>query len=241
MKFVSANWPAPKSIRAYTTTKQGFGERQAYQESYVGFYTSNAEENKKIRDLVALPSDPIWLKQTHSITAVLASPENQDINADASYTTENNRVCVVLTADCLPILICNKAGTEVAAIHAGWRGLVNGIIENTIAQLKSSPEDLLVWFGPAIGPEKFEVGHDVYQAFTEKHAESAQAFVKLSQEKWLANLYQLARLRLNLLGVTAIYGGDLCTYTQDDLFFSYRRDQGKTGRMASLIWINDAL
>ena len=133
--------------------------------------------------------------------------------------------------------MCNKQGTFAAAIHAGWRGLASGVIEETLKNAPKPLAELLVWFGPAIGPQKFEVGKDVYDAFVQKHPLSACAFMPASADKWLANLYELARLRLNAMGITQIYGGEFCTYLQQELFFSYRRDQGKTGRMASLIWI----
>jgi YfiH family protein len=184
-----------------------------------------------------LPNEPIWLTQTHSTIAVEAIPEHAEQTADASYTDTVNRVCVVLTADCLPLLICNSRGTKVAAIHAGWRGLAGGIIENTLEKLALPGSELLVWLGPAIGPQKFEVGNDVYDAFIAQDESARMAFIPKAHDKWLANLYLLATQRLNKLGVTAIYGGDYCTHTQSDLFFSYRRDHGKTGRMASAIWI----
>ncbi len=224
MKFIQPNWPAPKQIKAYTTVRDGWG---------------GPKESHPLQQLLHLPEEPIWLTQTHSIHVIEATPENREKTADASFTNNKHRVCVVLTADCLPILICNKQATHVAAIHAGWRGLSQGIIEATFDVLKLAADDLLVWLGPAIGPQKFEVGHDVFDAFTRQHPESASAFIAYKEGKWLANLYALASLRLRGLGISQIYGGHYCTYTQNDLFFSYRRDQKNTGRMASLIWIGD--
>lgn len=237
MKFIEASWPAPKNIKAYTTLKSGWGERHPYQDTYVGFYTSNPEESTKLQTLLQLPTEPIWVKQTHSMIALEATPDNKEKEADATFSNQPEQVCAILTADCLPVLICNTKGTQVAAIHAGWRGLAGGIIESTVNQLKQPATELMAWLGPAIGPTKFEVGQDVYNAFTLKHPEAVRAFKPHTDGKWLANLYELAKIRLNLLGISQIYGGDYCTYTQDDLFFSYRRDQGKTGRMVSLIWI----
>lgn len=224
MQYLQPNWPAPKHIKAYTTLRDGWQGR--------------SDGNSPLKSLLDLPADPIWITQIHSSIVIEATSENTEQTGDASFTSQAKQVCVVLTADCLPILISNKRGTKVAAIHAGWRGLAAGIIENTVQALSEINDDLLVWLGPAIGPKKFEVGKDVFDAFTSKHLESAAAFLPSSENKWLANLYELARIRLKFLGISAIYGGEYCTHTQDELFFSYRRDQGKTGRMASLIWID---
>ena len=229
MNCLQPDWPAPKHIKAYTTLRTHWGAADTEPKSTASEHTLTA--------LLQLPTNPIWLTQTHSATVVEATQANINANADASFTTNVNHVCVVLTADCLPILICNKQGTHVAAIHAGWRGLANGIIETTLQQLPVPTEDLLVWLGPAIGPTKFEVGKDVYDTFTNQHTEATAAFKPLADDKWLANLYALATIRLRLHGIFQIYGGDHCTHTQENLFFSYRRDQGKTGRMASVIWI----
>lgn len=230
MKYIQPNWNAPASIKAFTTVRQSWGERTGE-----SFQAKSSEQH--LTALLQLPSEPLWITQTHSTIALEATPENKTKTADATFTSIPNRICIILTADCLPVLICNKQGTQVAAIHAGWRGLANGIIETTVAALNQNHEDLLVWLGPAIGPQKFEVGKEVYDAFTSKHAESENAFIPHIENKWHANLYELARIRLSHLGISQIYGGDYCTFTQDDLFFSYRRDNGKTGRMASLIWI----
>lgn len=226
--YIEPNWPAPKQVKAYTTLRHAWG---------MGDYQSPALREALI-PLLSLPSTPIWLNQIHTNVAITATPNAINQPADASFTTTPNCVCVINTADCLPIFITNKAGTEVAAIHAGWRGLANGIIENTINALNSPREELLAWLGPAIGPQKFEVGMDVYEAFTQIHPDAAQAFTPHLENKWLANLYMLATMRLNQLHVTDIYGGQYCTYTQDDLFHSYRRDKPPhCGRMANVIWI----
>ena len=240
MNTIKPNWPALPHIKAYTTLRHAWGVKLT--EVNQGHFSKNnpkcIEDSRCLEALLGLPEEPIWMTQTHSTTVILASPENKEQVADASYTNEPNRVCVVTTADCLPILLCNKQGTYVSAIHAGWRGLSNGIIEATVNTLRLPAGDLLVWLGPAIGPKKFEVGQDVYDAFVLKHKESAAAFVPISQSKWLANLYELAKIRLRLQGVLNIYGGDFCTHTEEDLFFSYRRNKAQTGRMASVIWIN---
>jgi len=238
MTYIQADWPAPSHIKAYTTVRSSWGGRNPH--SLLG-KPEFTEENHRLTSLLPLPDEPVWIKQTHSAIVLEAKPENREQNGDASFTSKPNQVCVVLTADCLPVLITNKQGTHVAAAHAGWRGLASGIIENTIQALQQSHDDLLIWLGPAIGPQKFEVGQDVYDAFTHLHAESESAFTSCSEGKWLANLYELARIRLGLIGVAhhQIYGGNYCTFSQEELFFSYRRDKGKTGRMASLIWIEN--
>ncbi len=252
-QFLTPDWPAPANIKAYTTTRQSWGDP--------GCRVWMPEAIDKLVKVLQLPDTPIWLKQCHSTKAVEALPTQRGTDADASYSHDANQVCMVETADCLPILICNRQGSYVAAIHAGWRGLANGIIEETLQSYwvpafagttreesgaTRSPDDLLVWLGPAIGPNKFEIGRDVYDAFVNRHPEAERAFVPRMQkthpgyeEKWLANLYDLARLRLQLQGVKAVYGGDYCTFTQQDLFYSYRRDKGSTGRMASVIWVTN--
>lgn len=241
MKFIKPEWPAPKNIKAFTTTRHGWGGRKPYHDANRGYIThadaNSMHENQKLITLLELPDEPIWLTQTHSAIALEATPTNQEKTADASYTQTTKRVCVVQTADCLPLLICNKQGTAIAAIHAGWRGLAGGIIETTLAAMQQPTHDLLVWLGPAIGPQKFEVGKDVLDAFVNRYPDAHPAFKPHTEGKWLANLYELAKLDLQKAGVTQIYGGDYCTYTQDELFFSYRRENGKTGRMASLIWM----
>lgn len=223
MKYIKANWPAPPCVKAFTTLREGWFGR-----------------DERLSTLLPIPSEPIWLNQQHTAFVVdAAAVKNNDIEpiADACFTTLPNQVCAVLTADCLPILISNRQGTHVAAIHGGWRGLAKGVLESTLAALAISPEDTIVWLGPAIGPKKFEVGDDVYQAFTTQHPESARAFYPHAG-KWLADLYTLAKIRLNLHGILQVFGGDFCTYTQKDMFYSYRREKDQTGHMATLIWIS---
>lgn len=226
--YITPNWPAPTNIKAFTTTRLGWGGPDCR--------VWMPEAINKLVQVLHLPNDPIWLKQYHSTVVVEALPEHRGSDADGSFSREANQVCMVETADCLPVLICNRQGSYVAAVHAGWRGLVNGIIEAAVQTAAHPADELLVWLGPAIGPGKFEVGRDVYDAFVSKHSAAASAFQRKNDDKWLANLYELARLRLKLLGVNAVYGGEYCTYTQQDLFYSYRHDGGSTGRMASVIW-----
>jgi YfiH family protein len=156
--------------------------------------------------------------------------------ADAAFARQRGKVCAVMTADCLPVLFCDRAATTVAAAHAGWRGLHAGVLEKTVAAMPCAPDQLLAWLGPAIGPAAFEVGDEVRQAFVQDDALAAAAFVPHQPGKWFCDLYQLARMRLRRAGVASIYGGDLCTFSDPQRFFSYRRD-AVTGRMASLIWL----
>lgn len=215
--IIQPTWTAPNNIKAFTTTREYWDA-----------------ETSSVR--IDLPTTPIWLKQTHSTIALPATSENRFKEGDASYTRALRTICAVLTADCLPILLCNQQGTFVAALHAGWRGLANGIIESTLATSKEPSNQLLAWLGPAIGPHHFEVGADVYDAFVSQDKDAKEAFKPLRSEKWLANLSQLATLRLNKNGVTAVFNSNECTYSQYDRFFSYRRDKD-IGRMATLIWM----
>jgi hypothetical protein len=199
-------------------------------------------QNRQLLMTVAhLPQQPYWLNQTHSTDVVSLVGQSHNAKqlpaADASVTQMTGQVCLVMTADCLPLLICDKAGTQVAAIHAGWRGLLDGIIENTIVKFVAAPSELLVWLGPAISQAHFQVGNEVRDAFIAHDSQASCAFIT-DGDKWLADLYLLARQRLQALTVNAadIYGGDHCTYRETDLFYSYRRDS-QTGRQASLIYL----
>ncbi|HUX31734.1 MAG TPA: peptidoglycan editing factor PgeF [Thiobacillus sp.] len=183
-----------------------------------------------------LPAEPGWLRQVHSARVVELGREPNP-EADASFTRESGQVCAVLTADCLPVLLCDRAGSVVAAAHAGWRGLAGGVLESTVAAMQVPPEGVLAWMGAAIGPQAFEVGDEVREAFVAQHPQAAAAFVSQpTPGKWLADIYQLARIRLAHAGVQAIHGGGRCTFSEAESFYSYRRD-GVTGRMAALIWL----
>ncbi len=205
--------------------------------NHVGDTPSAVSDNRqRLQTFAAMPGQPVWLNQTHSTRCLrLTAAINNNLNADASFSQIPGVICTVMTADCLPLLICNQQGTEVAAVHAGWRGLCDGIIENTL-QLFSQPTACLAWLGPAISQPAFEVGEEVRAAFIRQDPGAAAAFVPGDTSKWFADLYMLARQRLARCGVSAVYGGDFCTYGQPAEFFSYRRD-GITGRMASAIWL----
>lgn len=191
----------------------------------------------RLKRHLTLPGEPVWLSQVHGSRVIDASTEYCGIEADAAVTLEADVVCAVLTADCLPVLFCDRAGSRVAAAHAGWRGLVAGVLEATVEALAVPPRELLAWFGPAIGPTAFEVGFEVRDAFVRHHEPSAGAFAPSPAGRWFADIYKLASLRLQASGVTHIYGGGFCTYSDTARFFSHRRDRN-TGRMTSLIWFS---
>lgn len=202
------------------------------------------EAVKKNRALLReqLPSEPVWLNQVHGADVVNASSVEGVPDADASYTTAADTVCVIMTADCLPVLFCSADGKAVGAAHGGWRGLASGVLQNTLKQLRAqSSADILAWLGPAIGPRVFQVGQDVLDAFVSQYPKLGieQAFVPEVENprKYLADIYLIARKILNSFGVSDIYGGDACTVTDSDRFYSFRRDNGKTGRMATGIWL----
>lgn len=238
MNWISPDWPAPANIHALTTLRTGgvsIGDYHSFNlAEHVGDKLEHVAINRKrLREQFYLSHEPSWLNQTHSSDIVCADQLKGLVDADASYTERKQCVCVVLTADCLPILLCDTQGKAVAAIHGGWRGLLNGIIENSIAKLPNT--ELMAWLGPAIGPQCFEVGAEVKQAFVNKGAMFSDAFILQKNNKYLADIYCLARLILNKAGVEQVYGGDFCTVTEAERYFSYRRE-GQTGRLATLIW-----
>lgn len=234
-------WPAPARVRALQTLRGGGVSQAPWDTFNLGEHVGDDPAHVAANRLLLrahLPAEPHWLTQVHGMAAVDAEKCAKNENADAAYTQRSNTVCVVMTADCLPVLFCDRAGSVVAAAHAGWRGLLGGVLESTIAAMAVPPGQLLAWLGPAIGPDRFEVGDEVRAAFLADDAGAAVAFVAHAPGKWLADIYALARRRLLRAGVEGIYGGGLCTVSQPGQFFSYRRD-GVTGRMASLIWLAD--
>ena len=243
MDLVRPDWPAPASVRACCTTRSGGVSKGAFASLNLGDHVGDdpaavAANREHLREHLGLPAMPSWLRQTHGRVLVDLDAPPADADADAAMTATPRMVCAVMTADCLPLLICDDAGTRVAAVHAGWRGLAAGVIESAVSAMGVAPERLLVWLGPAIGPDAFEVGPEVRAQFIAADPAAAAAF-RPSGERWLADLFALARQRLRRLGVERLYGGGDCTYSQPERFFSYRRD-GVTGRMASLIWLRPA-
>ncbi|OAN17508.1 hypothetical protein A3K86_08050 [Photobacterium jeanii] len=241
MTPIIPDWPAPANVKAISTTRLGGQSLSPYRGFNLGLHVGDEAERvqghrDQLQQMLSLPVAPAWLNQTHSTTVLnLRAPLQTVPDADGSYTQVRGLACSVMTADCLPVLLCDKAGTQVAAVHAGWRGLVDGIVEQAIAQFNVPPEDILAWLGPAIGPSEFEVGGEVRQQFMMVLPQAESAFVPRG-EKWLADIYELARQRLRHSGISDIFGGQHCTVTEGDTFFSYRRD-GVTGRQASLIWL----
>ena len=241
--LIIPRWPAPANVRAIQTTRAGGVSVAPYDTLNLGMHVEdnplNVARNRQLLN-VCVPTEPVWLNQVHGVTVIDADETSCVPDADAAFSKSKGAVCAVMTADCLPLLFCNHEGTVVAATHAGWRGLCDGVIEATIDAMQVPPDSLMVWLGPAIGPQAFEVGEEVRQEFIAQQGEAKDAFIPAGDDKWLGNMYRLAQLRLGRMGVTEIYGGgidqDFCTYTDASRFFSFRRD-GKTGRMASLIWL----
>ncbi len=242
LHFLVPDWPAPAGVRAVTTTRRGGASEGPYAAfnlaAHVGDDPARVAVNRAaLRARLALPAEPAWLAQVHGTTVVDANPRDNPPEADASVADRPGVVCAVLTADCLPVLFCTRDGTLVAAAHAGWRGLAAGVLEATVRALGGPPGELLAWLGPGIGPDAYEVGPEVREAFVCADPRAADAFAQGKRaDRWLADMYALARLRLASAGVTAVYGGGLCTYRDRERFFSYRRD-GATGRMATLAWL----
>jgi YfiH family protein len=195
-----------------------------------------AENRRRLRVQLALPDEPVWLQQVHGCSVVDADEGAAGCRADAAVAAQPGRVCGVLTADCLPVVFCDRAATVVGVAHAGWRGLAAGVLEQTVARLGRPARELLAWLGPAISPQAFEVGDEVRSAFVTHDPQAAACFLPSPRGRWLADLYGLARLRMQQAGVAAIHGGGLCTFSDAARFYSYRRD-GVTGRLASLVWL----
>ena len=240
LEIIQPDWNAPGNIVACTTTRQG-GYSQGKWASlnlanHVGDDPVMVSKNRTLlSESLQLPSEPVWLEQVHGCDVAMADSAIATPACDASFTQQPDVVCAVLTADCLPLLLCNEEGDRVAAVHAGWRGLSAGVIEQAVKQMACPGESVLAWLGPAIGPDVFEVGAEVREMFIGLEHQASNAF-KEHGDKWLCDIYQLARQRLANLGVSQIAGGDYCTYHDIERFYSYRRD-GTTGRMASLIYI----
>ena len=240
--MIYPDWPAPANVFAVVTTRKGGVSRAPYQElnlaDHVGDDPVSVANNRVlINQILTLPAEPAWLRQVHGDQVIDAAVPASNRSADAGFSRTAAVVCAVLTADCLPVLICNRQGDRVAAAHAGWRGLAAGVLEATVGAMDADPKQLLAWLGPAIGPGAFEVGDEVREVFVDRHPRTAEAFSRQDTGRWLADIYQLARIRLASAGVTAVYGGGFCTFTESRLFYSYRREN-TTGRMASLIWFS---
>lgn len=237
-QWIVPGWPAPPRVRALVTTRDGGVSTGPYASMNLGLRTDDdpaAVAENRARLLRLLPQPPRWLAQVHGSTAVNADGLEDVPQADASVASLPGTVCAIMVADCLPVLLTDRAGRCVGAAHAGWRGLAGGVIANTVARMPAAPAELMAWIGPGIGPQAFEVGDDVLEAFCAASPQRRTAFRPLRPGKWLCDLPALARDALLKAGVTEIHGGDLCTYSDARRFYSYRRDR-VTGRMAALIW-----
>ncbi len=241
MKPILPDWPAPPWVRAFFTTREGGASVTPYASlnlgTHVGDMPAAVQENRR-RVAQGLTAEPVWLNQVHG-TCVVDAGDPFTRAADAVFARAPGAVCVVMVADCLPVLFCDRAGSVVAAAHAGWRGLACGVLEATIAAMQVPAGDLMAWLGPAIGPAAFEVGPEVREAFVADMAETSACFVASCGDRLLADIFALARARLARAGLAqnAIFGGGQCTVSDPQRFFSYRRD-GVTGRMGAFIWLD---
>lgn len=241
--FIYPNWPAPARVKSLSTTRVGGFSESPWDSfnlaQHVGDAPDRVDENRQLlMQFGQLPEAPNWMDQVHGCEVITQGthPSSSSAQADACYTDQPEKVCAVMTADCLPLLLCDRQGLQVAAIHAGWRGLIAGVIEQGVSRFSGESGELLVWLGPAIGAKHFEVGSEVKAAFEEIDSNAKKAFRKSSNGRWLCDLYLLAKQRLNKLGVSKVYTDDYCTFSDSQRFFSYRRT-GQTGRMATMIWI----
>lgn len=238
-------WNAPANVRAAVTTREGGASRNAWASFNLGLNTGEdpaiVESNRRrLAARLGLVRQPAWLGQVHGATVVQADKATDTPAADASWTCEPSVACAILTADCLPVLFCDRSGSRVAAAHGGWRGLAAGILENTVAALACQPADVMAWLGPAIGPQAFEVGPEVRAAFVVRWPKTAGAFRAGRGDRLWCDIDAIARIQLQAVGVQEISGGGYDT-TGDSRFYSYRRDGGRTGRMASLVWLDGAV
>ena len=240
-----ATWPAAQRVQAFATLRGPAGVSTAPFDSFnlgarCGDQVDDVARNRgALIEHFGLPADPLWLRQVHGTTVVSCNDATRagEPEADAAVAMKPGVVLAILTADCLPVLFCSDDGSVIGAAHAGWRGLAAGVLENTIAAMRVPPEKILAWLWPAAGPQAYEVGNEVRAAFVDVDARAAPAFNPTRPGHWLCDLYSLARLRLAAAGVARVHGGGLCTISDPQRFYSYRRD-GRTGRMANLIWIN---
>lgn len=248
--WLTPGWEVPPHVHAISTLRAGGGiSTGAYATlnlaQHVGDDPEHVHANRAwLRQAARLPAEPLWLEQVHGIdVAVNMASRSADATpprADAAVAFEPGRVCVVMTADCLPVVFADRAGTRIGVAHAGWRGLVGGVLEATVAALRAPPAELVAWLGPAIGPDSFEVGPEVRDAFIARDANNADGFTRNAAGRYQADLYALARQALGRAGVLAVTGGRRCTQRESGQFFSFRRDGGRTGRMATLAWLTAA-
>lgn len=238
--WIVPDWPVPLNVKAISTTRQGGVSQPPFDAlnlgDHVGDYKTHVIRNRQIiMQQCQLPSEPLWMSQVHGN---VVDRTTYFCQADARYTNQKGMVCAIMTADCLPVLLCDSRGHEIAAVHAGWRELASGVIEQAVANFNASADQMYAWLGPAIGSKHFEVGHDVVTQFDQHHEKIGNAFQQTSNHKWCMDMVAIAQAKLSDCGVKRIYGGHWCTWQNEQQFFSYRRDS-VTGRMATLIWLDN--
>ncbi|WOG26160.1 peptidoglycan editing factor PgeF [Endozoicomonas sp. 8E] len=241
-RYLLPDWPAPEGVRAFVTLRTGGYSQGAFSSFNLGLRSGDdpdvvAKNRALLGDNCHWRHRPQWLKQVHGTDVVAAQPDNIEREGDAVWTDKQGLPCAVLTADCLPVIFCNSSGTRVAVSHAGWKGLQAGVLEATVKAMGDEPGQLMAWLGPAISQSHFEVGPEVRDAFLNSDPQMETAFIPGQSDRWYGDLYELARLRLQKLGVTQVSGGNFCTYEEDDRWFSYRRDGVQSGRLATMVWI----
>jgi len=240
--WITPDWPAPLNVQALFTTRSGGISSDQYASFNLGDHVGDKPQivnQNRAKLLKTLPNEPKWLNQVHGSTSIWVDNNTNLLKGDAALSNTRNIVCAILTADCLPVFLCDEAGTVVGIVHAGWRGLAAGVIEQTVAEMRKKCSHIMAYLGPAIGPDYFEIGEEVRHSFIKQDKMSTSAFAPyngVNSRKWLADIFLLARQRLAAAGITKIYSNEECTYSNSDKFFSHRRD-GNTGRMAGLIWL----
>ncbi len=242
--YLAPDWPAPHNVHAFHTMRHNGHSKAPYDQfnlsGSIGDDLSAVSNNRQqLHEELELKKPLHWLKQVHGTTILAIDQPQHHYTADGCFSQSQHQACIILTADCLPIFLCNQQGTEVAAIHAGWRGLLNDIIPAAVTKLSSPANQLMAWLGPAISQQHFEVGKELQVDFISKNRENSTAFNQSKRGRYFADLYKLAKISLASCGVNEVYGGGHCTYRQQDDFYSHRRDKGNTGRLASIIWLDD--
>lgn len=244
LDIIKPNWKVPEHIRAFATTRIGGYSEGKYSSFNLALHVEddpqNVENNRSLlKECLDLPQEPLWLNQTHGNKIVCADTAHTSLpEADGSFAKTPNKICIIMTADCLPVLLTNKKGSIVAALHCGWRGLFNGIIHECIKVFTKCQDDVIAWLGPAISAAAYEVNDELKENFEQKNPLFTTAFKASKPGHWYMDLYLIAKIQLQENSVKEIYGGQFCTYNEDERFYSYRRDQGRTGRMATGIWIS---
>ncbi len=240
LDLITPDWPAPPTVRAVFTTRSGGVSAPPYDSLNLGAGIGDSsqavtENRRRLHEALQLPAEPVWLEQVHGTRVVNLDQDEGNLRADAVVARSEGAVCAIRVADCMPVLFASRDGAVIGAAHAGWRGLSGGVLESTVAAMGVAPSTLMAWMGPAISARCFEVGEDVWNAFVNRDPSAATAFVPNPRGRWQCDLYALARDRLARLGIEQVFGGGWCTFTQQDRFFSFRRD-GPCGRMAALVW-----